>query len=53
LEAEVYDEKRMGSRYPKVGEKLNRPALISFFDVEIPKNQTADQFCDRLRKFAS
>ena len=53
LEAEVYDDKKMGSGYPQIGEKLNRPALISFFNVEMPKNQTADQFCDRLRKFAS
>ncbi len=48
VEAEVYDEKKMGHRYPKVGEKLNRPALISFYGVTKPTNQTFDQFCDKL-----
>lgn len=52
-EAEVYDEKKMGSRYPKVGEKLNRPALISFFDVKKPDNVTMEKFIDRLSKIAS
>ena len=53
FEAEVYDEKKMGSRYPKVGEKLNRPALITFLNVKRPSNQSVDQFCDRLRNIAS
>lgn len=53
FEAEVYDEKKMGSRYPKVGEKLNRPALISFYDVKKPENVTMDKFTDRLSKIAS
>ena len=43
----------MGSRYPKVGEKLNRPALISFFDVKKPDNVTIEKFIDRLINIAS
>jgi hypothetical protein len=51
-EVEVYDEKKMGSKYPRPGEKLNRPALITFFNVKKQVNLKMNNFCDKLRKIA-
>jgi hypothetical protein len=40
---EVYDEKRHVP-YPKVGEKLNRPARITLYQIEKPDDMTITQF---------
>lgn len=33
MEVEVYDQERHKSIYPPVGEKLNRPAIITYYKV--------------------
>ncbi len=48
-EVEVYNEEKMGSLYPKQGQKLNKPALITFNGIEIPRGRTYDQFVTMLR----
>jgi hypothetical protein len=42
----------MGSRYPEVGDKLNIPAIITFFNVKRQGNLKIHEFCDRLREIA-
>lgn len=37
---EVYDEIRHKETYPKVGEKLNRPAIITLYNIKPKKDQT-------------
>jgi len=54
-EVEVYDEdryKKEGSDYPRVGEKLNRSALVTFYAVD-PRKDTVEkkrEFLERAAK---
>lgn len=38
--AEVYDDEKMGDKKPQVGQKLNRPSIISLYNVKPRAKQT-------------
>jgi hypothetical protein len=49
---EVYDDKRHVP-YPKVGQKLNRPARITLFQVQKPDDMTITEFIQALEDNAA
>ncbi len=48
---EVYDEQRH-KPYPRRGEKLNKPAIITLNNIEAPKNKPIEKFTQILQKNA-
>ena len=50
---EVYPEAEFGDDKPKIGEKLNRSAFITFNDFKLNKQNVCDKFVGKLREMAA
>lgn len=48
--AEVYDDEKMGNRKPEVGQKLNRTAIISLFNIKPSARQSVEAKEANLRR---
>jgi nuclear pore complex protein Nup98-Nup96 len=48
--AEVYDDKRIATKKPPVGEKLNKRAMITLYNIKPRQGETAEEKVQRLKE---